>query len=74
VVRSFAATGRGSAAREIHAGSGWLSQDGATQVFAPRGAVESIWIRWPDGKTSQVSIPRNARAVTIDYSAKVIVE
>ena len=40
-------------ARAIQAGSGYWSQDSATQVLGRSGNPEALWIRWPDG-TEQV--------------------
>ena len=41
--------------REIHAGGGYWSMDGATTVMAKLTGVDSIWVRWPNrGGTSTV--------------------
>jgi len=42
--------------REIHAGSGYWSMDGATTVLAlPKGA-SAVWVRWPGGSEATVPI------------------
>ena len=42
--------------REIHAGSGYWSMDGATTVLAlPKGA-SAVWVRWPGGREETVPI------------------
>ena len=41
-------------AREIHSGSGYLSQDGAVQVLGMREAPTAVWVRWPGGKETSV--------------------
>jgi enediyne biosynthesis protein E4 len=46
-------------AREIHAGSGWWSQDGAVPVLAVPRPATAVWIRWPDGRTSERMVPPN---------------
>jgi hypothetical protein len=47
--------------RELHAGSGYWSMDGATTVLArPRpSAGDSLWVRWPGGKVQ--TLPLTAR-------------
>ena len=51
-------------AREIHAGSGYWSQDSAVQVLA--GALPArVWTRWPGGRTNIVEVPAGAREMTI---------
>ncbi|MCI0540489.1 MAG: FG-GAP-like repeat-containing protein, partial [Verrucomicrobiales bacterium] len=37
-------------AREIHAGSGYWSQDSAVQVLGTSGPPTKLWVRWPGGK------------------------
>ena len=44
--------GRMGAAREIHGGSGYWSQDSAVQVMGCPEIPTQIWIRWPGGKTT----------------------
>jgi len=52
-------------AREIHAGSGYWSQNGAVQVFGLSGTPTAVHVRWPGGAESRVPVPRGAREVTI---------
>jgi hypothetical protein len=51
--------------REIHAGSGYWSQDGAIQVLATAEQLKEIWIRWPGGKTTTSDIPSNANFIEV---------
>jgi hypothetical protein len=60
-------------AREIHAGSGYWSQDSAVQVLAMREPVTQLWVRWPAGKEQTVSVPPKAREITVDPTGKVSV-
>ncbi|HUS35175.1 MAG TPA: VCBS repeat-containing protein [Verrucomicrobiae bacterium] len=61
-------------AREIHAGSGYWSQDSPVQIL-PRGpGATSLWIRWPGGKTNVVQTPASARSVTINENGQVTAE
>ncbi|HLH56945.1 MAG TPA: VCBS repeat-containing protein, partial [Verrucomicrobiae bacterium] len=57
--------------REIHAGSGYWSQDSFTQVLAIPSPPESLWVRWPGGRTTTTLVPANAREVTVDETGKV---
>ena len=55
-MRVLYAGGRKGPMREVHAGSGYWSQDGATQVLGRAAEPQAIWIRWPDGKEETVTI------------------
>jgi enediyne biosynthesis protein E4 len=59
-------------AREIHAGSGYLSQDSAVPVVAHGG--EKILVHWPGGKRTQADIPPGAREVSVDSNGTLRVE
>jgi len=58
--------GRMGPAREIHAGSGYWSQDSAVQVMCAAFEPKQIQIRWPNGKVTKSDIPAGAREVTVD--------
>jgi len=60
--------------REIHAGSGYLSQDGAVQVLGMREAPTAVWVRWPGGKETSAKVPAGAREleIGIDGQARVL--
>jgi hypothetical protein len=51
--------------REIHAGSGYLSQDGAVQVLGTREVPAAIWVRWPGGKETSTKVAEGARELEI---------
>jgi hypothetical protein len=56
-------------AREIHAGSGYWSQDCAVQVLA--GTLPArVWTRWPGGRTNLIEVPAGTREVTIAADGK----
>ena len=55
------------AAREIHAGSGYWSQDGAVQVMTADRPATELWIRWPGGPTSTTRVPHDAREITVSH-------
>jgi hypothetical protein len=51
--------------REIQAGSGYWSQNGAVQVFGLAGTPTAVWVRWPGGRTQTVPVPNGAREVVV---------
>jgi hypothetical protein len=55
-------------AHEIHAGSGYWSQDSAVAVLARKG--DRVWIRWPGGRETMSPIPAHATSFTIDSTGK----
>jgi enediyne biosynthesis protein E4 len=56
--------GRG-ASREIHAGSGYGSQDGAVAIM-PRGEGRLV-VRWPGGRETAVEVPADAREIRVGF-------
>lgn len=62
---------RWGAAREIHGGSGYWSQDGAVPVMTMRDDPGAVWIRWPGGKTTTNVLSPNCREILIDVSGKI---
>ena len=57
-------------AREIHAGSGYWSQDSSVQVMAAPVPPEKLSVRWPGGKITSLDLPKNTRNITIDSDGK----
>ena len=56
VLRWEAATGSLGPARELHAGSGYWSQDSLVSVLATGGTAGRLQIRWPGGKTTVTTV------------------
>ena len=52
-------------AREIQAGSGYWSQNGAVQVFGLDATPTEIWTRWPGGAETRTKVPAGASEVVI---------
>jgi hypothetical protein len=52
-------------AREIHAGSGFMSQDGMVQVMGFVTQPSAVWVRWPDGDESTTPIGTAVSEVAI---------
>jgi hypothetical protein len=63
--------GRLGAAREIHGGSGYWSQDSMVQVLGCPDPPTQIWIRWPGGKTTISPVPAGAKQITVDTDGQV---
>jgi hypothetical protein len=63
-------TGAGPA-REVHAGSGYWSQDSAVQVLATPQAPSAIFVLWPWGVAVTNAVPAGAREISIDLGGKL---
>jgi len=57
--------GREGPVREIHAGSGYWSQDSAVQVLGAPQTPTQIRVRWPGGKVSNSSVPSGAMEIEV---------
>jgi hypothetical protein len=70
----WVAGGNAGPAREIHAGSGWLSQDSPVVVMShpgPTQASSELHIRWPGGRETRSTVPANALNVVVDASGNI---
>ncbi len=56
-------------AREIHAGSGYWSQDSAIQILGGRTPTTQLLVRWPGGQTSTNDLPPEAREISVAFPA-----
>lgn len=55
-------------AREIHAGSGYWSQDSSTQVMGKAaGTPTAVQVRWPGGNVKSTPVEDSAKEVAIDF-------
>lgn len=59
-------------ARELHAGSGYWSQDAPTQVLARRAGSARLMVRWPGGRETSTPIPEGARELVIDSEGRPV--
>lgn len=59
-------------AREIHAGSGYCSQDSLTQVMATPEKPVSIWVRWPGGHVTTTPLPDSLKEIMLDREGKIV--
>ncbi|MBU6400413.1 MAG: VCBS repeat-containing protein [Verrucomicrobia bacterium] len=57
---------RWGAAREVHAGSGYWSQDSAVEVLGTPETPTQIQVRWPGGGTTTSNLPTAAHEIEID--------
>lgn len=51
--------------RELHAGAGYWSQDSAVQVLSLATPPQRLWVRWPGGQTSTVTVSNGMRELTV---------
>ncbi len=58
-------------AREIHAGSGYWSQDSAVSVLGEAEEPAQLWVRWPGGKEITYSLPPAAVEVELRESGEL---
>ena len=58
-------------AREVHLGSGYWSQDSMVQVMGRFDQVKGVWVRWPGGKITILSINNKVNEITVDYHGKL---
>ena len=58
----------GSAAgpvREVQAGSGYWSENGAVQVLGRKGEPTALWVRWPGGREQVIPLSPGQRELTV---------
>ncbi len=59
------------AAREVHGGNGYWSEDGGVEVLGTPEAPRRIEVRWPGGKTVLAEVPAGARQIAVDTQGRV---
>jgi hypothetical protein len=57
--------GQAGPAREVHAGSGYWSQDAAVQVMSSIPAPTAVSVRWPGGQSTTNQIPASATEIVV---------
>src|ERR1044071_6366653 len=62
---------RPGSVREIHAGSGYWSQDSPVQVLARLPNPLQLWVRWPGGQTNLVEVPPAAMEVELSVTGEL---
>ncbi|MCI0693393.1 FG-GAP-like repeat-containing protein [candidate division KSB1 bacterium] len=60
--------------REVHAGSGYWSQNAMTQIMGCRETPKGVWVRWPGGGVTTVEIPDQTGEVMIGSDGMVKTE
>jgi len=58
-------------AHEIHAGSGYWSQESAVIVLTGSPAPTAVQVRWPGVKITEVTVPSGTAEISVDFSGKV---
>lgn len=51
--------------REVHAGSGYLSQDSVVQVLGGVDRITGVWVRWPGGREHTVQVASSEKEIQI---------
>jgi hypothetical protein len=57
-------------AREVHAGSGYWSQDSAVQVLGAAEPPTWIEVRWPNGRKTTTEVPANAKEIEVEAAQR----
>jgi hypothetical protein len=52
--------------REIQAGSGYWSENGAEQVFGLSGVPTAVWVRWPGGAETRMPVQPTDHEVVLE--------
>ncbi|MBI2948736.1 MAG: VCBS repeat-containing protein [Verrucomicrobia bacterium] len=68
-IRLIYPDGRNGAVREIHAGSGYWSQDSDVTVLGKAAEPVKLWVRWPGGKTTVMDVTAGAREIEVNPEA-----
>ncbi len=61
---------RSGPVREIHAGSGYWSQDDAVLVLGGLEHPKQLWVQWPTGVEEKIALPESAREIVIAVGSK----
>ena len=61
------AAGREGPCRSVQAGSGYWSQDSATQVLGCAEVPVALWIRWPGGAEQTVQLKAQESEIQVEY-------
>jgi hypothetical protein len=56
--------------REIQAGSGYWSQNGAVQVFGRPGTPTAIWTRWPGGQVTTSPVSAGSGDIVVTHPGR----
>ena len=59
-------------AKQIHAGSGYWSQDSPVLVFGIPETPDKIQIQWPGGKITESKIPSDVREISINTEGEIV--
>ena len=62
---------RPGAIRELHAGSGYWSEDSAVTVLATPQSPSRLWVRWPGGKITTTDLKDTRPEISVDYDGNL---
>jgi hypothetical protein len=58
-------------AREIHAGSGYWSQNSGVLVLAGPHETTALWVRWPGGTVTESPLPTGSFEVSVNHRGEL---
>jgi hypothetical protein len=61
------AGGRAGPVREVQAGSGYWSQNGAAQVLGLEASPVAVWVRWPGAREQTVPVPEQPKELRLNF-------
>jgi enediyne biosynthesis protein E4 len=67
-ILQFESDSRRGPVHEVHAGSGYWSQDSAVQVIGNPDQVRRVRVRWPGGNSTIGTVPSGSRELHVDAS------
>ena len=72
VIRVEYEGGRLGAAREVHGGSGYWSQDGVEAVIGLEGEAKALQVTWPGGAHTRTELPPNTTRLTLNHTGQLV--
>ena len=57
--------------REIHAGSGYWSEDSVVQILGAPEPPKKLWVRWPGGKITTGPLPQSVKEIEADDNGQI---
>jgi hypothetical protein len=74
VIRVEYEGGRLGAARDVHGGSGYWSQDGVEAVMGLDGEARAVQVSWPGGTHTRTELPPNTTHATLNHTGQLLRE
>jgi hypothetical protein len=62
---------RAGPVREIHAGSGYWSEDSSVTVLSTPERPTAVWVRWPGGRITKTGLPEGIKEITVNHQGEL---